>query len=100
MTPRTPTTTAYSTVGNAAAGAPTPPRADTDGDGKSDCAEAGDVDGNGSFNFPGDSLAVAHAALVPGFGRTSDLDLNKDGVANFPGDAINSAKRALGVIPC
>ena len=72
---------------------------DTDSDGKGDCQEAADVDGNGAANFPGDSIAIAKAAnsLI---GKTQDFDFDDNGVVNFPGDAVNHAKRTLGIIPC
>jgi len=77
-----------------------PNKVDTDGDGLGDCKEAADVDGNGNVNFTNDTIAVAKAAVVPGFGRNGTFDINKDGIVNFTTDVIESARRALGVTPC
>jgi hypothetical protein len=71
---------------------------DSDGDGRSDCVEANDTNGDGAQNFPGDTINSAKAAfsLIVG---TMDFDLNGDGVVNFPSDTIFSAKMAFGVAP-
>ena len=65
--------------------------ADTDGDGKKDCVEANDTNGDGVQNFPSDTVNSAKAAnnLI---GKTLDFDLNGDGFVTFPGDTILSAK--------
>ena len=76
-----------------------PKSIDTDRDGKGDCVEAADIDGNGVANFPGDTIAIAKAANGI-IGKTQDFDFNHDGVVNFPGDAVNHAKRTNAVIPC
>ncbi len=64
---------------------------DRDSDGKKDCTEAADVDGNSVVNFPGDTTNVSKAANNI-IGKTMDFDLDGNGVVNFPGDAIISAK--------
>jgi hypothetical protein len=64
---------------------------DSDDDGKKDCVEANDTNGDGVQNFPGDTIASAKAANGI-IGKTLDFDLNGDGVVNFPGDTILSAK--------
>ena len=69
---------------------------DSDGDGKKDCVEANDTNGDGVQNFPGDTLNSARAAAGV-IGRTLDFDLNGDGVVTFPGDTILSAKMAAHV---
>jgi len=76
-----------------------PHNADTDGDGKGDCVEAVDVDGNGTANFSGDTVNTAKASFGV-IGKTQDFDLDRNGIVNFSGDAVNSAKRTLGVVPC
>jgi hypothetical protein len=70
---------------------------DTDGDGKGDCKEAADVDGNGLVNFVGDVIYYAKAALLPAasFGKTMDFDIDKNGTVDFVGDVIQEAKFAL-----
>lgn len=73
---------------------------DSDDDGKGDCLEAVDVNGDGFVNFPGDTIATARAALDETFGNDATFDLNKDGFVNFPGDAVPSARRATGNVPC
>ncbi len=64
---------------------------DTDQDGKKDCVEANDTNGDGVQNFPGDTVNSAKAAnsIIQ---KTLDFDLNGDNVVNFPGDTILSAK--------
>ena len=64
---------------------------DSDGDGKKDCVEANDTNGDGVQNFPGDTINSAKAANSI-IAKTMDFDLNGDGVVNFPGDTILSAK--------
>ena len=63
------------------------------GDGKKDCVEANDTNGDGVQNFPGDTINSAKAAnsIIQ---KTIDFDLNGDNVVNFPGDTILSAKMA------
>jgi len=64
---------------------------DSDGDGKKDCVEANDTDGNGSANFTGDTVNSAKAALGV-IGKTMDFDLDGNGNVSFTGDAVLSAK--------
>jgi arabinogalactan endo-1,4-beta-galactosidase len=70
---------------------------DTDGDGKGDCKEAADVDGNGIVGFVDDTIYYAKAALLPAasFGKTMDFDIDKNGTVDFVGDVIEEAKFAL-----
>jgi hypothetical protein len=70
---------------------------DTDGDGKGDCKEAADVNGNGTVDFVGDTIYYAKAALLPpaSFGKTMDFDIDKNGTVDFVGDVIQEAKFAL-----
>ena len=74
-----------------------PALVDSDGDGRGDCKEAADVDGNGLVNFTGDAVAYAAATLRPtaSFGKTMDFDINKEGVVDFVGDVVREAKFAL-----
>jgi len=71
--------------------------ADTDGDGKKDCVEANDTDGNGNANFTGDTINSAKAANNI-IGKTMDFDLDGSGNVSFTGDTILSAKMALHVV--
>jgi hypothetical protein len=66
---------------------------DSDGDGKADCVEANDTNGDGFQNFTGDTINSAKAANGI-IGRTMDFDLNGDNAVNFPGDTLLSAKMA------
>jgi len=70
---------------------------DSDGDGKGDCKEAADVDGNGLVNFVGDTIYYAKAALLPpaSFGKTMDFDIDKNGLVDFVGDVMQEARFAL-----
>jgi len=72
---------------------------DSDGDGKGDCKEAADVDGNGVVNFPGDVIDYAKAILLStaAFGHDGDFDIDGNNVLNFPGDVIWEAK--FGLLP-
>jgi hypothetical protein len=67
---------------------------DSDGDGRADCVEANDIDGNGVQNFPGDTTKFAQASFNQ-IGQTMVFDLNGDAFINFPGDATLSAKMAF-----
>ena len=71
--------------------------ADSDGDGKKDCVEANDTDGNGNQNFTGDVINSAKAALGI-IGKTMDYDLDGNGNVSFTADTILSAKMALNVV--
>jgi hypothetical protein len=73
-----------------------PNMVDSDGDGRGDCKEAGDVNGDGLVMLT-DLMFYAKAALRPAasFGKTMDFDLNKDGVVGFTGDVVPEAKLAL-----
>jgi hypothetical protein len=75
---------------------------DSDGDGKGDCVEAADVDGNAVVNFTGDTIAYAKAALLApsAFGRDGDFDIDGNNVINFTGDVIQEAKFAFSVVLC
>ena len=70
---------------------------DSDGDGKGDCKEAADVDGNSAVNFTGDVIFYAKAILLApaAFGRDGDFDIDGNNVVNFPGDVIQEAKFGL-----
>jgi hypothetical protein len=48
-------------------------------------------------SFVGDTIPYAKAALRPtaSFGKTMDLDIDKNGVLNFTGDVIQVAKFGL-----
>jgi hypothetical protein len=74
-----------------------PTAVDTDGDGKGDCKEAADVDGNGFVGFVGDTIYYAKAALLPraSFGKTMDFDIDRNGAVDLVGDVIQEAKFAL-----
>jgi streptogramin lyase len=72
---------------------------DSDGDGRGDCQEAADVDGNGVVNYGGDAIDVAKAALLPCpgstcFGKDGDFDIDGNSVVDFA-DALQVAKFAL-----
>ena len=81
---------------------------DTDGDGKGDCIEAVDTDGNGIVDFGGDALNSARATLLPAgvgagkFGKDGDFDLNGNNViaGDFGKDTLTTAKIALHLLPC
>jgi len=70
---------------------------DTDGDGKGDCKEAADVDGNGVVSFVSDTIYYAKAVLLPSasFGKTMDFDIDKNGIVTFVGDVVQEARFAL-----
>jgi len=70
---------------------------DSDGDGRGDCKEAADLDGNGTVDFVGDTIYYAKAVLLPSasFGKTMDFDINKNGLADFVGDVMQEARFAL-----
>ena len=70
---------------------------DSDGDGRGDCKEAADVDGNGLVNFVGDTIYYAKAALLPPatFGQEGDFDIDGNNTLNFTGDVIQEAQFAL-----
>jgi subtilisin family serine protease len=70
---------------------------DSDGDGRGDCKEAADVDGDGVVDFVADTIYYAKAALLPPalFGKDGDFDLNGDGVIDFGADVIQEARFAL-----
>jgi hypothetical protein len=76
-----------------------PAKVDTDADGKGDCTEAADVDGNGVVNFTGDVIDYAKAILLApaAFGRDGDFDIDSNNVLNFTGDVIQEAK--FGLLP-
>ncbi len=76
-----------------------PAGVDSDGDGKGDCKEALDVDGNGVVNSTGDFIAYADA-LLHSAGKTEDFDLDKSGQANSTGDLVFAAQRILQGVPC
>jgi hypothetical protein len=67
---------------------------DSDGDGRADCVEANDTNGDGVQNYAGDAINSAKAAFGQ-IGKTLDYDLNGDGAVNFPGDSTLSAKMAF-----
>jgi subtilisin family serine protease len=70
---------------------------DSDGDGRGDCKEAADVNGDGVVDFVADTIYYAKAALLPLalFGKDGDFDLNGDGVIDFGADVLQEAKFAL-----
>ena len=72
---------------------------DTDGDGRGDCKEAADVDGNGVVNFVGDVIYYAQATLLSPalFGKDGDFDIDGNNLVNFVGDVIEEAK--FGLVP-
>jgi hypothetical protein len=72
---------------------------DSDGDGKSDCREAADVDGNSVVNSTGDFVGYANA-MFKNTGKTIDFDLDKNGLANSTGDFVAMAHRVFGIKPC
>jgi hypothetical protein len=79
---------------------------DSDNDGTGDCQEALDSNGNGAFDFGGDVLNMARAALLPAgtgagkFGRDGVFDLNGVGGIGFGDDVLNAARMAFGIWPC
>jgi hypothetical protein len=81
---------------------------DSDTDGKGDCVEALDSNGNGTFDFGGDVLNMARAALLPAgtgagqFGRDGIFDLNGNGSIGFGDDVLTAARMAFKVAgyPC
>ncbi len=83
-----------------------PALVDSDGDGRGDCKEAVDTDGNGIIDFGNDAFNSARAALLPAgvgtgkFGKDGDFDLNGDGIVDFCGDTLTVARMALGILPC
>jgi hypothetical protein len=70
---------------------------DSDGDGKGDCKEAADVNGDGVVNLAGDVMSYAKAAFFPpaAFGKDGDFDINGDGIVDYVSDVIPEAKLAL-----
>jgi hypothetical protein len=74
-----------------------PNRLDSDSDGKGDCVEAGDVNGDGVLTFPGDLIYYAEAALLisPPWGKDGDFDIDGDDIVDFVSDVIREAKFAL-----
>jgi hypothetical protein len=81
---------------------------DSDNDGMGDCKEALDSNGNGTFDFGGDVLNMARAALLPAgtgagkFGRDGVFDLNGNGSIGFGDDVLTAARMAFKVTgyPC
>ena len=71
-----------------------PASTDSDGDGKSDCKEIGDNDGNGSVSTS-DLLNEARAALVASPAtKSGDMDIDKNGAVTTS-DVIAEARIAL-----
>jgi hypothetical protein len=70
---------------------------DTDGDGRGDCKEAADADGNGVVDFVADTIYYAKAALLPPalFGKDGDFDIDGNNLVNFVGDVLEEAKFGL-----
>jgi hypothetical protein len=70
---------------------------DSDGDGRGDCKEAADVDGDGAVTFVGDVIYYAKAALLTpsAFGKDGDFDIDGNNVINFVGDVIQEAQFGL-----
>jgi hypothetical protein len=87
-----------------------PTAVDSDGDGKGDCTEAVDTNGNGIIlgDFSADALNSARAAVLPAgtgpgdFGKTMDFDLNGNGLilGDFGADTLTTAKMTLGLLTC
>jgi hypothetical protein len=79
-----------------------PAKVDSDGDGKGDCTEAVDTDGNGVLDFGSDALNSARATLLSpaAFGKDGDFDLDGNGIIDFGGDTLTTAKMSLGILPC
>jgi hypothetical protein len=81
-----------------------PTKVDTDADGKGDCTEAVDTDGNGIIDFGSDALNSARAALLPvnRFGKDGDFDLNGNNVimGDYGADTLTVARFTLGVWSC
>jgi hypothetical protein len=81
---------------------------DSDGDGKGDCIEACDTDGNGLCGFGDDALNSARATLLPAgigagkFGKDGDFDLNGNNLlsGDFGNDTITTAKYAFKILAC
>jgi hypothetical protein len=75
---------------------------DSDGDGRGDCTEAADVDGNGIVDYGGDALDYVRAATLPpaSFGKTMDFDIDKNGIVDYGGDALTVVRFALKIWPC
>jgi len=81
---------------------------DSDSDGAGDCKEALDSNGNGTFDFGGDVLNMARAALLPAgtgagqFGRDGVFDLNGNNGIGFGDDVLTAARMAFKVTgyPC
>ena len=69
----------------------------SDGDGRGDCVEAADVNGDGAVNFAGDGVDYAKAALIPpaAFGKDGDFDINGDGIVDYVSDVLPAAKLIL-----
>jgi hypothetical protein len=81
---------------------------DSDGDGKGDCIEACDTDGNGLCGFGDDALNSARATLLPAgtgtgkFGKDGDFDLNGNNLlsGDFGNDTIRTAQYAFKILAC
>jgi hypothetical protein len=67
---------------------------DSNGNGKGDCKEVADVDGNGVVSFTGDVIAYAKAIQLPpaSFGQDGDFDIDGNNALSFTGDVIQEAK--------
>ncbi|MEX0749763.1 MAG: hypothetical protein WD359_03060, partial [Dehalococcoidia bacterium] len=72
---------------------------DSDGDGRGDCKEALDLDGNGNVNSSGDFLAMTNAVFHYA-GTTLDYDLDRNGTVNSTGDVMVMSQRVFGGSPC
>jgi hypothetical protein len=74
-----------------------PDTQDTDADGKGDCIEVYDTDGNGAALFPSDGLNAVKATLLTtsSFGKDGAFDFNGDDALLFPTDGLNGVKAAL-----
>jgi hypothetical protein len=81
---------------------------DSDSDGKGDCKEAADTNGDGIVDFGKDALNSARANLLPAgivagkFGRDGDFDLNGNNVvgADFGTDTLTVARMSFGYLTC
>jgi hypothetical protein len=71
---------------------------DIDGDGKGDCREVVDIDGDGVITFPGDVQRLANAYF--GAGADVALDIDGDGTLTFPGDVMFAADVFYGARIC
>ena len=70
---------------------------DSDGDGRGDCVEAADVDGDILVDFVSDVIRYAKAILLAPtvFGQDGDFDIDGNNHLDFTGDVIQEAKFAL-----